>query len=242
MPVEEGFLGRLLLGTMCRVSSAPVSSGSRAGAPPDDPLASPPARRLTPRRWRDPRLWLGGLLVCASVLTGASVLRAADDTVAVWAADTDLRAGTRLQSSDVRSVDVRLGDGEVGRYLAASTQPPAGAVLRHDVSAGELLPAAAVTGDQAQAPQLPLGVTAAGRPADLAAGDRVDVWAVPQESGTGRTTRVLAGVPVVAVGESGPGSLDAVGEVLVSLPAGTDVSRVLTALRDADIVLVRVDG
>lgn len=222
--------------------SAPASSRRRVGDAPDDPLASLPARRISTSRWRDPRLWLGGLLVCASVLGGAQLLRAADDTVAVWAADSDLSAGTELQAADLRAVDVRLESPEGDRYLPATSPVPTGAVLRHDVASGELLAASAISRDEAVAPQLPLGVTGSGRPADLAAGDHVDVWAVPEQSARTRTTKVLEGVAVVAVAAAGPGGLDAESEVLVSLPDDADVGRVLTTLRDATVVLVRVDG
>ena len=239
--MDEGFLAGPVRGKNGAVAFAPTPT-RRAGDLPDDALGSPPARRISTRRWRDPRLWVGGLLVCASVLVGASVLRAADATVAVWAADADLSAGSEITAGDVRSVDVRLEGAEDGHYLPASSPVPQGAVLRHDVAAGELLAASAITRGRPVAPQLPLGVAAAGRPADLSAGDHVDVWSVPEQSARSRTTRVLQDVAVVAVGAAGPGRLDAESEVLVSLPAGADVARVLTLLRDATVVLVRVDG
>lgn len=209
--------------------------------------ASPPATRLRVDRWRDPRLWLGVVLVLASVLAGAALFASADDTVPVWAVDTDLRAGMPITAGDVHVERVHFADASaVDGYLPASEQLPVGAVLTRDVSGGELVAVTAVRAAGVPLDQLPLGVAAAGLPAGLGAGDTVDVWAVPSSEGGANVKaaprRVLDDVVVAAVGDRAAGGLDSAREILISLPDQTDVAGVLSGLRDAEVVLVRVGG
>jgi hypothetical protein len=188
-------------------------------------------------------MWVGVLLVLASLIVGARVLGAADDTVAVWRLDHDASAGSPLTAADVHSTRVHFGDAADGRrYLSAAGSLPSGVRLTRDVGAGELLAVSAVTTSPADVPvQLPLGVSAAGLPAGLAVGDRVDVWAVPSADSTRRRAppvEVLREATVTAVGGAGLGGLGADRQVLVALSAGTDVGRALAALDGASVVLV----
>jgi hypothetical protein len=186
-----------------------------------------PARRLGSARWRDPRLAIGILLVAASVVLGARVIDAADDTVAVWSLRTDLPAGTAVTAADVTVTRVHFASStEAGLYLSADGQLPPGAVLAHDVRAGELLAASTLSSPSAAAAELPLAVPDGSLPADLGAGDRVDVWVTPDLSGAdgvGKAVRVLTGVSVV--------SLDAADTAL----SGGDATRVLIALDESAV-------
>lgn len=208
---------------------------------------SPPARRLHAGRWRDPRLWLGVLVVVASVVAGAALFSSADDTVAVWAVDDDLRAGTSVTPDDVHAVRVHFGDGaSADLYLPASQPFPVEAVLSRDLAAGEMVAAAAVSASAHRPDQLPLEVSRAGMPAGLEVGDTVDVWAVPSDDASAGGTRsagsrqVLEDVRVTALSSADPGGLQTGREVLVALPGQVDVGAVLDGLRSADVVLVRV--
>lgn len=211
--------------------------------PARDLGTSPAAVRLRVRRWRDPRLWLGVLLVAASVLAGATLFSRADDTVAVWAADVDVRAGMPLGPDDVHVVRVRL-DGGIGAYLPADSPLPAGAVAGHDLAAGELLASSSVDAVDPGPDRLPLAVASSGVPAGLALGDVVDVWAVPSDdgdrSGPRTSQQVLDDVVVSSLGAPPAGGIDANREVLVALPDHSDVGEVLDGLRGADVVLVLV--
>jgi hypothetical protein len=219
------------------------SERRRTAPPPDDAPASPAASRGRRSRWADPRLWVGVLLVLASLLVGARVFASADDTVAVETMNHDAVAGSALTPADLHLTSVHFADSsEARRYVTTAATIEAGATLTRDVGAGELLTATSVSaggglGDK----QLPLGVGASGMPAGLAAGDRVDVWAVPASDSSRRRSpvAVLRGVTVTAVGGTGLGGLGGDRQILVTLAPHTDVGRALAALNGASVVLIQ---
>lgn len=187
------------------------------GTAPPATGTSPPAARQRSSRWRDPRLVVGIALVALSVLVGAAVFRSAGDTVAVWAARHDLRAGQHVTAGDLVRRDVRFdGQSAADHYLSATAAPDGDAVLHRDVGAGELLPRAALEGpDPAPLTQVPLSVPAEAVPASVQVGTVVDVWVTPEKSttggspagkrasGGGRASLIFDDVRVVAAPERG---------------------------------------
>ena len=108
-------------------------------------MAATPAQRVRRPGWRDPRLWVGVVLVAGSVVAGSRLLAAADDTVQVWAASSDLGAGARLTEEDLVAARVRFADeSTLAGYFTVDDELPADLELVHGVRAGELLPRAAV--------------------------------------------------------------------------------------------------
>lgn len=223
-------------------------SGTAADVP-----ASPTAGRLSPPGWLDGRLVIGVLLVLVSVVVGARVLGAADRTALVWVAARDLAPGTAVAAEDVRTTRVRLLEAG-SRYLAAPDRGFVGYVLDRPVARGELLPVAALQRPgavdlrQVSVPVLP------GRfPADLARGQRVDVWATPAAApgsatasgtATGEARLVLPAVAVAAPPQSGGALAAGTAErsVLLAVPAG-DVATLVAAMASSRLDLVRVpDG
>jgi hypothetical protein len=197
--------------------------------------------------WRDPRLVVGVLLVCLSVALGAQLLSGRDDVTQVWAVRESVTAGATLSTVDLRPVGVRFAESaDAARYVAATEPLAEGTVSTRDLAAGELLPLAALRQGSAEAVlELPLAVPGGGVPADLAPGDRVDVWAVPMARAATRSpraTEVLAGVPVVRLGSDGSGGMsgpDATRQIVVGVEAGADLSAALGRLADGHVVLVR---
>ncbi len=120
-----------------------------ARAPVDRAVASvPPATRTARPGWRDPRLWIGVLLVAVSVVAGARLLAAADDSVSVWAVATDAGPGTLLTSDDLVAHRVRFADpDQLAGYFTVDDELPADLRLVRPVTAGELLPRAALGAD-----------------------------------------------------------------------------------------------
>lgn len=207
------------------------------------------ASRLRRPRWTDPRLLVGLALVAIATVAGSRVVAAADDTTAVWAVGGPVQAGDPVQPDALVATSVRIGAGdETGPYLPAAQAPPDG-VFTRDLTAGELVPAGAV-GDETpdDGADLSLAVELGSAPADLAAGDLVDVWAVPpQPAGTTArqqaAARVLAGVPVLSVAEPAATVGGTTQQVLVRVDSPPDQLGVpLTRLSAGTVVLVRVGG
>lgn len=203
-----------------------LTINDRASASPQPTAgvaASPKATRVPGRRWRDWRLALGVALVLGSAILGARVVAAADDTVAVWAADGDLVAGTLLSADDLVPVAVRI-EAPVNPYLTGAV--PDGYVVSRDVRDGELVPATAVaTAEQAGRTSrlVALALAPEALPGRLSTGDRVDVWLVPESLSEpdAPASLLVADVSVAAtpVDDTGFGSATGQRSVVISLDA-----------------------
>jgi hypothetical protein len=208
--------------------------------------APPPAVRLVRPGWRDPRLVVGVLLVCASVLLGAKLLSSGDDTVAVWATRGPVAAGSALGADDLVVARVRFAsEADAERYLAAENPPGEGLVAARDLGEGELVPAGAVRAGGERLRELPLTLPAGAVPPATRAGSRVDVWAVPRESGAVARGGAPAGgrplledVAVVAVSRGGVGGPESMRQVVVGVGDSTDVGEVVEALGQGTALLV----
>lgn len=139
----------------------------------------PPATRASRPGWRDPRLWVGVLIVAVSVVAGARLLAAADDTVSVWAVAADTGPGAELAPDDLVAHRVRFADaGDLDHYFSVDDELPADLRLVRGVTAGELLPRAAIGAADAAADtvELPIAVDAEQVPPSVRAGTVVDVY------------------------------------------------------------------
>lgn len=209
--------------------------------------AAPLARRAGRPGWRDPRILLGVAIVAISVLAGAWLLAGADNTVGVWAVRRDLPAGAHPTISDLQRREVHFGDaGLAEAYLSADTGLPSGARLTRKVSAGELLPAAAVsTTSRSPRIEVPLSVVSDDLPATVRPGSVVDVWVVSQkgDASTGDARLVLAGVTVASLPASGSGlAPSATRQVIVAVPVDrTDLGAALGELAGGRVVITRKD-
>ena len=125
--------------------------------------------------WADARFLIGLALVAASIAGVWWVVSAARTTTSVAVADGALLPGTVLDESDVRWVDVALGD--VGdAYLTAL---PDGATITRPLTAGELIPAGAVI-EHARSDVTTVVITSGIDVAStLDVGSAVEVWMSP---------------------------------------------------------------
>lgn len=229
-------------------SRALLGAGSPGGV-------SPKATRLTRARWRDARLLFGVLLVMTSVVAGSRVLASADRTQLAWSVSADLAAGTRLTAADVELRAVRL-DSTAGNYLLGTGRSPVGALLLRPVSAGDLLPVAAISTGAAPADdrrEVTVPVATFHYPVGLTRGQLVDVYVTPDASqaadpSTSSATAsaespelLIAAALVVTVEDSGSGfggPSSSVGVVL-SVPAD-QVAALVGGLRRGPVDLVQV--
>lgn len=156
-----------------------IDLGTSQGAPPR-PLTPPPATRSRAPGWRDPRLWVGVVVVAGSVLLGARVVGAADDSVTVWAAASELAPGTELTAEDLVPVRVRFTDEtDLAAYLVTSDVLPAEATLTRAIGAGELVPAAALgPAGGSDLLQVPVAVEPEQLAGAVTTGSRVNVYLV----------------------------------------------------------------
>lgn len=178
---------------------------TRLTSAPDPAAASPRARRLAGPRWLDLRLVVGVLLVLGSVLVGAKVISSADASTSVWAARSDLSAGTLLVEADLVKVRVQLRNSSA-RYLATTTSP-AGRTLVKDIAAGELLPAASVV-EASDYVTFSLAVPAQRVPVSLQRGQKVTIYASATDAASPpATTQVATGVTVLQISGRSDGAL-----------------------------------
>jgi hypothetical protein len=130
---------------------------------------------------------VGILLVTVSVVVGARVVGAADDTVQVWSAASDLGAGEEVGTEDLVATRVRFADASaLAGYFTVDDQLPADLQLVRGVAAGELLPRAAVgSAADSDLVQVPVSVEADQVPGSVGAGSVVDVYLVAPAAGAG---------------------------------------------------------
>lgn len=217
---------------------------TRSDSPSSVPEQSPAARRARTPRWLDPRLLIGLVLVLGATVAGARIVSAADQTVTVWALTEDLAAGTTLTEDDLKTVDVGL-DEHAASYLAATTDP-VGKTLSRDVSAGDLLPIAALAEDSALV-GLALSVPASNVPLTVSRGDRVSIYATAApppgtQVASPSTALVVEAAAVADVSDRSQGALS-VGsgqlQVVVKVPECA-VAGILDATVDQILTVVEV--
>ena len=183
--------------------SAPVTPAAAGAATPAVGGTVTPAVRAATPGWRDPRLWVGLLIVALSVVAGARLVGAADDTVPVWVAGSDLGAGDTLRADDLVATRVRFADQDRLRdYFTVDDELPADLELTRGVAAGELLPRAAVgAAGRDRMLQLPIAVDAEQVPRSVTTGSVVDVYLVASgagpSTGSGRSVRRGGGGPAL---------------------------------------------
>lgn len=242
-----------------RILPGPTSLGGMpvlTSPPPVAPRAD--ARRLRPPRWTHPRAVAGAALVAVSMLLGGLLVSTVAATTEVWAVSADVRAGEPVRVDDLERVDVRLSGGAAEAYLAetdadALAAQIAEATWARDLTAGELVPVAALTSaTSARGVELPLEVAGTSMPADLGPGHRVDVWVADPDAaagGAGRrdggARRILDDVAVLAV----HGEQTALGEgaarsvvVLVEDAQASALPQALAALSEGAVTVVRRQG
>ncbi|WP_131745738.1 SAF domain-containing protein [Frankia sp. Cppng1_Ct_nod] len=178
-------------------------------APSPKPVVppSPPARRLTRRRWRDSRLLIGVLLVLVSVVAGARLFATADRTRAWVVAQADLPAGHVVVAADLTTASAHLGSDTAARYYPGErSSEMVGAMLARPVSAGELVSGADFVRDGVAATRLVPVVVKDGRVPPLSPGDHVDVFVYQRSAVVSANSAQSAGQSVQTAQAASAGS------------------------------------
>lgn len=204
-----------------------------------------PARRVVVRRWRDPRLLAGVVLVVGATALGARVVAAADDTVQYWAVSDDVRAGEPVGRDDLVATRARLDGASAETYVRVDDELPDELdALRwsDDLGAGSLVTRDAwATGDASEG-HLPVSVQTGFLPADLAAGDLVDVWVGPGpgEPADVPAVRFGSGLRVVDAGQTESLGASVTRTVVLDLGSETLRGEQVAAIAAGHVTLVRV--
>ncbi|MGJ9421122.1 hypothetical protein [Aeromicrobium sp. CF3.5] len=205
------------------------------------------AERLTLKPWTDPRLLLGVLLVLAATVGGARLVALGDESVQYWAVASDVRAGTPLVADHLEARPVELSGASAERYLRVDDELPAAMgdlQWDRDVTSGELLDGAALVDrglDDLR--EVPLTVTEGAAPANLRAGDQVEIWVGPGPGDTADQTslRVLADARVIdSGGEAGSLGGALARTVLVRVPAAQVTGETVSTIAAGHVTVVRV--
>jgi hypothetical protein len=204
------------------------------------------ASRLEHRPWRDPRLVLGVLLVLVSTVLGAAAVAAASSTTGYWAVRSDVRAGDPVERDDLVATEAHVPE-DAARHLLRTDRPlPArldDLVWARDVGDGAFVTRGAMSSRQADVvTELPLTVTSGAAPADLARGDRVDVWVGPGpgEDAGQEADRVLSDVRVVSSGGTGTVRGAPSRTVVVGVPDDALNGSVVSTVSAGHVTMVRV--
>lgn len=186
---------------------------------------------------KNSRLITGLSLFIIALLAASLIAKEANRTVYVWASATELAPGNIITQADIKATPVLLPE-SAKNYLSASAQI-IGTIVKFRVSAGDLIPIAAVasTIDQLDLRAVPLTVESTDLPMGLSRGEVIDIYAIPNSDPQSITesTLLTEGVSVSAVSErnnSGKAS------VVVSLPQSL-VILILTHLADSRLIIVR---
>ena len=195
-------------------------------------------QRIRTARMRDVRLWCGLALIAVSMLAGARILSSGRDTLTVWQVTRDLQAG----ASPTGLVAVEVNRDIAGSTYVAADSPVSAAglagTLRWPISAGQLLPKAALADDRDGDLRLvPVPVDPRHLPPDVQAGDAVDVWTTDVQEHTSPRL-VIAQVLVWSV-STDPSGVASELTVMLRVPTNR-VEDVVAASRVGSVDLVAV--
>jgi hypothetical protein len=185
---------------------------------------------------KNSRIAMGLGLLIISLLAATLIAKEANRTVLVWATKNDLAPGELITDSDITSVSALLPE-SAKNYLSASAQIIGGVVLRQ-ISAGDLIPAEAVTAssDSINSKLIPLTVELTDMPLGLSRGDVIDIYAIAKRDSKITTPELLAAN--VSVSQVLERNNSGVGSVLVILD-NAQILPTLQLLSDCRIIIVR---
>lgn len=192
--------------------------------------------------WADIRFLLGIALIVASIVGVWLVVAAARQSAPVFAAARTIVPGEVIDADDLRVVEVALGQLEMTYASPTSLEP--GAVATRTITAGELVPRAAV-GDAVHVRTTTVVVrTATEIPAAVVAGSTVQVWAAPQlERGLFDTPRILVAAATVVSVSDDASMMGTAGVAIELVIARSDVAGTLAAIAGgADLSIIPTAG
>lgn len=180
--------------------------------------------------WADARFIVGLVLVALSIGGVWLVISSAASTSPVLQATRTIAEGEALASGDFRVVEINLG-AVTDSYVAPQALKP-GQIVNRTLSAGELLPSAAVSDAEASRTTTVVIESSTGVPEQVRAGSLVELWHAPplDDSGAVDAPRLLVSDVTVASVTTRDGVLGAEGTSVELVIDRTDIGDVLAAI------------
>ena len=179
-----------------------------------------------------------GLALFIIALTAASLIsKEANRTVLVWASTGELAPGQVIEQSDLTATSVLLAQ-TAKNYLSSSAQI-VGTTVLNKISAGDLIPVAAIANDVDANNQrlVPLTIEISDLPIALSRGDVIDIYAITKTNAKESISPTLL-VSAVSIEQVLERSNSGVVSVLVILE-NEQVISTLNYLTDSRLILVR---
>jgi hypothetical protein len=179
-----------------------------------------------------------GLALFIIALTAASLIsKEANRTVLVWASTGELAPGQVIEQSDLTATSVLLAQ-TAKNYLSSSAQI-VGTTVLNKISAGDLIPVAAIANDVDANNQrlVPLTIEISDLPIALSRGDVIDIYAIAKTNAKESISPTLL-VSAVSIEQVLERSNSGVVSVLVILE-NEQVISTLNYLTDSRLILVR---
>jgi hypothetical protein len=179
-----------------------------------------------------------GLALFIIALTAASLIsKEANRTVLVWASTGELAPGQVIEQSDLTATSVLLAQ-TAKNYLSSSAQI-IGTTVLNKISAGDLIPVAAIANDVDANNQrlVPLTIEISDLPIALSRGDVIDIYAIAKTNAKESISPTLL-VGSVSIEQVLERSNSGVVSVLVILE-NEQVISTLNYLTDSRLILVR---
>ena len=141
----------------------------------------------------NPRIVSAIALIGLSLFAAIGISSSANRSVYVWAANTQLAAGSQITAIDIKKVKVFLP--ENSKLYYSNRAKIIGSTLLRTVGIDELIPVAAVSPDKSSSDRksVPLKVARNDYPSDLIKGSIIDVFALPA-----RETNSIAEAKLIA--------------------------------------------
>lgn len=138
------------------------------------------AERMHKPGWKDPKLLMGLLLIVISLVAVVGVINATNKTQTYYVANRDISVGDSVEPSDLKVVEVRLGEAD-GLYLAASEELNQSIHAKQHIQKGELISANALQEPDEQGRRQVAIVLDSTVASSFSAGDYADIWVSHQE-------------------------------------------------------------
>lgn len=138
------------------------------------------AERMHKPGWKDPKLLTGLLLIVISLVAVVGVINATNKTQTYYVANRDISVGDSVEPSDLKVVEVRLGEAD-GLYLAASEELNQSIHAKQHIQKGELISANALQEPDEQGRRQVAIVLDSTVASSFSAGDYADIWVSHQE-------------------------------------------------------------